>query len=162
VSIREIAKRAGVNHGLIHRHFGSKENLRRITLQHMADTMLADVKGATTFDEITNRAFRSLEKHERFWRILARTLLDGRGVEDIHGRYPMAEYITGRVKAGIESGILKDNLDPRVTVAIMFSFSCGFSLFEPFVLAASGLDRVDPAEARKTVFKEALSLILSL
>ncbi|MFO7557486.1 MAG: helix-turn-helix domain-containing protein, partial [Desulfobacterales bacterium] len=29
VSLRKIAVRAGVNHGLIHRHFGSKEALRR-------------------------------------------------------------------------------------------------------------------------------------
>ena len=36
VSVRDIASLAGVNHGLIHRHFGSKEGLLRETLELMA------------------------------------------------------------------------------------------------------------------------------
>src|SRR6201997_2508907 len=37
-SIREVAARAGVNHGLLHRHFGSKRQLLAATLQHLADS----------------------------------------------------------------------------------------------------------------------------
>ena len=37
-SIREVAARAGVNHGLLHRHFGSKRQLLAATLQNLADS----------------------------------------------------------------------------------------------------------------------------
>ena len=37
-SIREVAARAGVNHGLLHRHFGSKRELLAATLQYLADS----------------------------------------------------------------------------------------------------------------------------
>ena len=36
VSLRQIATKAKVNHGLIHRHFGSKENLRLKVQDHLA------------------------------------------------------------------------------------------------------------------------------
>jgi len=159
VSIREIAKQAGVNHGLIHRHFGSKDNLRRQTLQHMADAMLADVKDAPTFHDLSLQAFQSLVKHGRFWRILARTILDGHGTKDIHRRYPIARYMIDRLKEAIDEGSLRSSLDPKLIVATMFSFSCGFTLFEPFILSAVELDTIKPEDARKAVFNAAMALV---
>src|SRR6201995_2115306 len=40
-SLREVAARAGVNHGLLHRHFGTKRQLLAATLQHLADSAMA-------------------------------------------------------------------------------------------------------------------------
>ncbi len=38
-SIRDIAAQAGVNHGLVHRHFGSKEQLVAAVLDHQANQL---------------------------------------------------------------------------------------------------------------------------
>jgi TetR/AcrR family transcriptional regulator, repressor for neighboring sulfatase len=160
VSIRDIAKKAGVNHGLIHRHFGSKENLRRSTLQHMADAMLADVQDAGSIGDLSRRAFQSLEKHEHFWRILARTILDGYGTGEIHRHYPIARHLIERVTEAMKEGTLRGGIDPRMVVAAMFSFSWGFIMFEPFILAAAGLDGMKPDEAREEIFNAAISLVL--
>ncbi|HPA72785.1 MAG TPA: TetR/AcrR family transcriptional regulator [Spirochaetota bacterium] len=159
VSLRDIAKKAGVNHGLIHRHFGSKENLRRRTLQQMADAMLADVVDADNLDEFIRRAFRSLTKHEHFWRILARTILDGYSTGDMHDRYPIARLMIERVDAAMRAGTLRRDIDPRMLVAAMFSFSCGFIMFEPFVLASADLDGMDPGEACGKILAAAMSLL---
>jgi AcrR family transcriptional regulator len=160
VSVRDIAKKAGVNHGLIHRHFGSKENLRRQTLQRMADAMLADVRGAGTLQEISRLAFRSLSEHEHFWRILARTILDGYGTGDLHRSFPIARHLIERVKAAMKEGALRGDLDPRMVVAAMFSFSCGFIMFEPFILAAAGLDGMKPEKVRDAILASAMSLLV--
>ncbi|MBN2158162.1 MAG: TetR/AcrR family transcriptional regulator [Spirochaetes bacterium] len=159
VSIRDIAKKAGVNHGLIHRHFGSKENLRRSTLQHMADAMLADIRDAGTLNELSRRAFESLEKHERFWRVLARTILDGRSTGDMHRRYPIARHMIDRVNAAMKDGTLRNDIDPRMIVAAMFSFSCGFIMFEPFILAAAGLENSKADDVREEIFSAAMSIL---
>jgi AcrR family transcriptional regulator len=159
VSLRDIAGKAGVNHGLIHRHFGSKENLRRRTLQRMADTMLADVVDAGSLDDLSRKAFQSLKKHENFWRILARTILDGYGTGEIHDRYPIARLMIERVSAAVKDGTLRGDIDPRILVAAMFSFSCGFILFEPFILASADLDGMEPGEARGKILAAALSLL---
>src|SRR5690349_5044299 len=37
VSVRDIASHAGVNHGLVHRHFGSKEAVLRAVLTSLVD-----------------------------------------------------------------------------------------------------------------------------
>jgi TetR/AcrR family transcriptional regulator, repressor for neighboring sulfatase len=160
VSVRDIAARAGVNHGLIHRHFGSKESLRRQTLQHMADAMLADVQDAGSLDELSWRAFQSLKKHERFWRILARTILDGYGTGDLHQSYPIAQHLIERVTVAVQEGALRGDIDPRMIVASMFSFSCGFIMFEPFILAAVGLDGMKPDDVREKIFSAAVSLLV--
>src|SRR5438045_9506246 len=50
-SIRDIAARSRVNHGLIHRHFGSKHSVVAAVLdhlgQHLAALLAADADGAT-------------------------------------------------------------------------------------------------------------------
>lgn len=159
VSLRDIAKKAGVNHGLIHRHFGSKENLRRQTMQHMADAMLADVIDAGDIADLSRRAFQSLKKHENFWRILARTILDGYSTGDMHDRYPIARLMIERVSAAMKDGMLRDDIDPRMLVASMFSFSCGYIMFEPFILASAGLDGMDPGVVRNKIVAAAMSLL---
>jgi AcrR family transcriptional regulator len=159
VSIRDIAKKARVNHGLIHRHFGSKENLWQKTLQTMADAMLADVVGTRNLNELLQKSFQSLKKHENFWRILARTILDGYNTGNMHDRYPIARLLIERVTAEIEAGALREDIDPKILVAIMFSFSCGFIMYDPFILAATGLDCINPVEAREKILSAALTLI---
>jgi TetR/AcrR family transcriptional regulator, repressor for neighboring sulfatase len=160
VSIRDIAKKAGVNHGLIHRHFGSKESLHRQTLQHMADAMLADVRGAGTMDELARRAFESLEKHERFWRMLARAIMDGRSIGELHRRYPIVQYLIERVTAAMKEGAFRGDMDPRMVVAVMISFSHGFILFEPFIRAAVGLEGMRPDRVRDEILGVAMSLLM--
>ncbi|WP_131725063.1 helix-turn-helix domain-containing protein, partial [Mycobacteroides abscessus] len=51
-SIREVATRAGVNHGLVHRHFGSKRQLLAATLQHLADTAAAVREAGAAIEEL--------------------------------------------------------------------------------------------------------------
>ena len=50
VSVRAIAKYAQVNHGLVHRHFGSKEGLLRAVQNRLASD-IADKVGEPTEDE---------------------------------------------------------------------------------------------------------------
>jgi TetR/AcrR family transcriptional regulator, repressor for neighboring sulfatase len=159
VSIRDIAKKAGVNHGLIHRHFGSKENLHRQSLQHMADAMLADIKDAGAMDELALRAFELLEKHERFWRMLARAIMDGRSIGELHRRYPIAQYLIDQVTATMKEGSFRGGMDPRMIVAAMISFSHGFILFEPFIRAAVGLEGMRPDRVRDEIIGVAMSLL---
>ncbi|MBI9107716.1 MAG: TetR/AcrR family transcriptional regulator [Spirochaetales bacterium] len=77
VSIREIAEKAGVNHGLIHRHFGSKRNLIQAVLTDI-DKQIRDASGSgKSFEEIFRLASRAALNDSRIWRIPARLIMDG-------------------------------------------------------------------------------------
>ena len=44
-SIREVAGRSGVNHGLVYRHFGTKEELVAAVLDHVSDRVNEAIAG---------------------------------------------------------------------------------------------------------------------
>lgn len=74
MSVRDIARRAGVNHGLVHTYFGSKEALLSAAFGHLVD------RAATELDEEgfppADLAFR---RGGEVARALARAMLDVTG-----------------------------------------------------------------------------------
>jgi len=76
VSIRDIAAKAGVNHGLIHRHFGSKRNLVRAVVARNDQRLQAAITEATGFRGMLEAGALTVEKDPRLWRIPARLLMD--------------------------------------------------------------------------------------
>ena len=79
VSIREIADKAGVNHGLIHRHFGSKRNLILQVLLHI-DGQIRKASGeGKSFNEVFRLVSEAAFTDSRYWRIPANLIMDGEG-----------------------------------------------------------------------------------
>lgn len=73
LSVKEIAAAAGVNHGLVHRYFGSKENLVRESIARTNARISADIPRAGT----AGWTFDLLRTHPELARILARCCIDG-------------------------------------------------------------------------------------
>lgn len=88
ISLRKIADATQVNLGLIHRHFGSKENLRLKVQEFLAAGVRDDVGSLISVRGGTLAAVKALRKHEDFWRVLARTLLDGKFEGDVQSEFP--------------------------------------------------------------------------
>ena len=73
VSIRDIALKAKVNHGLIHRHFGSKENLR-LQVQHaLMKKINDDIGEPESYADAVSRLVKTLRSNDAFWKFLAGT-----------------------------------------------------------------------------------------
>ena len=76
VGVREIAARAGVNHGQIHHYFGSKDALVAAAMRELAvehhDNATARAGGGALPPPL------SLEADDGYWRAVLRLLLDGR------------------------------------------------------------------------------------
>src|ERR1700691_1699989 len=80
-SIRDIAARSKVNHGLVFRHFGTKEQLVGAVLDHLGATTTALLQS----DPSEAEAERATDRHMR---VMARTLLDGYPVGKLQTRFP--------------------------------------------------------------------------
>ncbi|MFW6052202.1 MAG: helix-turn-helix domain-containing protein, partial [Myxococcota bacterium] len=152
VSTREIARRAHVNHGLVHRHFGTKDALVRAVI----DRLLLDARERFAGDGGEALApielLTAVASDDRYWKVLARALLDGHAGELLRGRFPLARSAVERLRRTQRAGEIDADLDPRELVASGLALLLGWLLFEPFLAAAVGLDRLSPATLRRRVF----------
>ena len=152
VSVRDVAARAVVNHGLVHRHFGSKRELVRAVMADLTSKLAAEVQAlpATTMPS----ALATTAEASVYWRVLARALLDGIDPRELQGGFPVVRMLLERAAEAQRAGLLRRDVDARLLTATGLALGLGWLLFEPFVLAATGLRRRDRARLRG----EALSL----
>jgi AcrR family transcriptional regulator len=154
VSVRDIASRAGVNHGLIHRHFGSKEGLLRETLELMAGEIANQMPRSSAAGsrseagpngEMGYRMLDLVVERSPYWRILARQLLDGIPVSEIQRRFPVVEQMIADRGGSPGDG----DRETRLDVASLIAMSLGWLVFEPFIVEATGLAGEDTKTLRR-------------
>ncbi len=126
-SIRDIAAQARVNHGLVFRHFGTKERLVAAVLDHLATTSAALVEAKAPEAQI--EAARS-----RHLRVIARALLDGYPVGELQSSFPGAARLVEEVRREH-----RDDGTARLAAAHAMALMFGWQLFEPFLRSAAGL-----------------------
>lgn len=151
VSTREVARRARVNHGLVHRHFGTKDDLVRAVI----DRLLADARarfGDGTGEMARTELLTAVASDDRYWKVLARSLLDGHAGEVLRGRFPLVRTAVERLRRGQRDGTVDPALDARELAGSALALLLGWLLFEPFIAAAVGLERVSTERLRKRMF----------
>jgi len=148
-SIRDIAARSGVNHGLVYRHFGTKEQLVAAVLDHLSD----EVAAAVDADPTAPTMDPAIERH---WRVLARSILDGYPVGQLQRRFP---YVSGLVDRARPANA--DELDARIAAGNAVALQLGWRVFEPFLRAAAGLDELPDTRLREAINRTTTTLLQS-
>ncbi len=127
-SLRDIAADAGVNLGLIHRHFGNKDDLVRAVLARHADAGVAMVQEEPDVATAARRIFAGSGTGTAYLRIVAWLLLDGPPVAGYQDRFPTIDAL--RARAG------DDDVELRLLLA--FAATYGWAVFGEQLLAAFG------------------------
>ena len=149
VSVREIAQQAGVNHGLVHRHFGSKKGLLKTVVSQLAEEILDHVGEADDREQLHSlltSVLGATSQQGAWLRILAWSILDGYGIEEIQDRFPLAERMVAAA-ARDES----TSLDPEARVTMVMSVGLGMLLFGPFLRSATGQDEAQWTRSRQQI-----------
>jgi AcrR family transcriptional regulator len=133
-SVRAVAGRAGVNHGLVHHYLGSKQALRAAVLDRLSAAIYGELEATEggSFREFGFAVLRRTERDPRFVKILARALLDGELPEQLQTRF----LVVDRLRAAT-------SVDPelaRAGIAEGLALSLGAMVFGPWIRAALGLD----------------------
>jgi AcrR family transcriptional regulator len=158
VSLRKIADRAGVNHGLIHRHFGSKEALRRQTQETLAADIREEIGAPDDFLSTVLRSSKAMRKNDMFWRVMARTFLDGKDKGEIQSNFPFVRQLVDLVRREQEKKSITSKIDPRNIVASILAYGLGMMVFERYILPAVNLDADPPREVLERLDRELFSL----
>jgi AcrR family transcriptional regulator len=134
-SIREVAARSGVNHGLVYRHFGTKEELVAAVLDHVSEQVNQAIAGSGA----------DTQAHaERQWRVLAHTILDGYPVGRMQRRFPFVNQLVDEAALHTE-----DRMAARMAAGHVVALELGWQLFKPFILAATGLGTAADQDVRQ-------------
>jgi len=162
LSVRRVAQRAGVNLGMFHYHFGSKEQFVRTLLQQLYDGMFAELTVAAHDArplEGLRAAANVLGRFVRDHRLLLRRLM----ADAMNGEALAVEFaatnlprhfgvIVGLVQAGQRSGALKP-VPPAQAVAMIAGAVGG-----PILIGGAIVERDSmPAQLRETFEKSVLS-----
>lgn len=135
VTVRDVAERAGVNHALVHRYFGTKEDLFRAVFAELSQRFQADAVAAGASDVAA--LLGVLRDHPAFWRILARSVLDAPDLLGAGGGAAAPAML------GIVTGGRPPSDSTRAAAAVAASLALGWLVFGPHL--SSVLEISDPA-----------------
>ncbi|EFV13672.1 TetR/AcrR family transcriptional regulator [Segniliparus rugosus] len=141
-SIRDIATRAGVNHGLVFRYFGAKEQLLGATLDYLADLATSLRQAGADPDEV-----RAAEDRQLL--VGVRATLDGYPAGRLQSRFPGMELLLAEVRRRNP-----DERAARIATAHAVALHLGWRLFGPGLRAGLGLDDLSEAELNARIATE--------
>ena len=145
VSIRDVARHAGVNHGLVHRHFGSKDDLLAEAIEVGSFSLLPGALAPTGFD--LDDVVHALHHGSPSPRTIARILVDDVAVGRVRPRYPVLSGLLNRVRqlpAEVRPPALAD---PKLAAAACASLVVGSVIWGRGIREAFGLAGEDGVES---------------
>ncbi len=131
VSVRAIAERAGVNHGLVHHYFGSKSGLVQAVLEQLAAESAAAIRERGV-DAVIDPEDGRVRSHVR---VLTKVVLDDAAPEGYQAEFPIVAYLSGlgRDTLGL------DDETARLRASQVVALMVGWLTLEPWLLASAGL-----------------------
>lgn len=135
-SLRDIAKEARVNLGLIHRHIGNKDDLLQAVLETRHDVGLAITASTQDSGEAMRQIFTATAESGVSVRTLAWMLLSGQERERFPTDFPAIRALQSR--AGGDEG--------EFGLLAAFAMTYGWTVFGEQLIAAFGYDPSRRAE----------------
>ena len=152
-SVRGIATRAGVNHGLVHHYFGSKDALLRAAMVRLVENHATFAKEMAKGGPMP--APLALLRDQSYLHAVMRCVLDGE-----------MELATMELKAGVsvprraldemvaQRGLNEPDPTTQAAIGMGMAMEMGWAALEPFIFAVAGVS----AEDEDTVRNEAIAV----
>jgi TetR/AcrR family transcriptional regulator, repressor for neighboring sulfatase len=173
VPIRRIADAANVNHALVHRYYGTKDELLAAVLEREAEFFGAVVDDCADADTAAVALFDALYARSDFVTMLTRATLSGRSatrrsfepgalhrlVAKLGDAEPGHPVDTEGTADTDSTAGMRGTADARHAVAAYAALILGWSVFQEFLAAAVFLDGDEVAEAADFMRATASSLL---
>ena len=153
ISLRQIAKSANINHSLIHRYFGTKENVILAVHERIIDKLGAQFSAIDSLDGNVERLFEINEKNPSRRILLARAMLDGADPHLIRHHFPIMHQFIELLKKKKLEAAEPTAYDAETVAAFLAGAVMGWFLYEPFLLASTGLEQRDKNKVHSQIIE---------
>ncbi len=144
VSIRDIARHAGLNHGLLHRHFGSKQALVTEAIEVGVASLMPGALAPAGLD--IDQVVQVMHRDPIPARLIARTLVDGLDISSVRIRYPVMDGVHALARRMPAEQRPVCVADPRIAAVATASMVGGSVIWGSSLRSASGFEgEVQPA-----------------
>jgi AcrR family transcriptional regulator len=133
--MRSIAAAAGVNYGLVHRHFGTKEAVIRAAMERVVARSRDAIEGSEDIEAALDEIIpRSTGAHARLlaWATLQSILDEVLPKKDV--------FLERMVELARKAEQDPDSPDPAIGVGSVIAILYGWRLFEPYLVRGLGLE----------------------
>lgn len=164
VTVREIARRAGVTHALAHQYVGSKADVFRAVLARSENAILAAAPDNPDLLETVSLMVRQGLEHGRSHvRLIVRSAMSGLPYDRSTGRFAATERLIELAERAAASATPAErsakDLDPRIAVACVVSLFIGWAVTESWLRPAAGLTEIDDAELLDGIERVVLGIL---
>jgi AcrR family transcriptional regulator len=157
LSLRSIAARAGVNYGLVHRHFGTKEAVIRAAMDRVVVRSVQFIEGSEDLVDAMDKVLPpSTGAHARLlaWSVLQYYVDDVLPSED-----PFLARLCELAAADVDANQPDADLQAKVKAGSMLATLYGWKLFEPYLVRGLGLEHLSAKELSALVRGSVLKVI---
>ena len=149
VSVRRVAAAAGVNHALVHRYFGTKDEMVAEILLAESEAMSAlgrpEADAGTSLDALRQVLTHALTDGRTSLLLMLRAEIDGLAPEGLLAGAPLRplrqleEWLTRRAPEGVE-------IDHHALAMVIGAAIMGLASCQPMLTAGVGIEGEDPDE----------------
>lgn len=139
LSVRAIAERAGVNHGLVHHYFGGKDALLQVAMERLVHQHFEYAMSQSQQQPLP--APLGLIGDPTYLKAVVRAVLDNEMVlasteitEDVSVPRNVLKHVTR------QAGLTTPSVRGQATVGLGMALEMGWAALEPFIFAVVGAD----------------------
>jgi AcrR family transcriptional regulator len=162
VSVRRIAAKAGVDHALVHRYFGTKSEMAaeivRAEAQTLADMGRPEADLPTSLSVLTEAFEHLLTEGRTTMLLMIRAELDGLAPENMLGEPTLRPVRQLADWLEREGSATAGEVDPRVAAMVLGAMVMGLVGMQPLLAAGAGLADEDPEDLRRRCVRAAVAL----
>jgi AcrR family transcriptional regulator len=151
ISLRQIAEAAKINYSLIHRYFGTKESVIMAAHERMLSKVGEQFSTVDRLDGNIGVLFKISGENVSRRTLLARAMLDGADPHLMRHHFPIMNQLIDLLRKKKSKTKRPSEYDPETLAAFFAASALGWFFFEPFLLAATGLDQKDKDEVHSQI-----------
>lgn len=150
LSTRNLADRAGVNHGQIHHYFGGKRELLKAAMAALAAEHWQNTLDRSGGEPIPPPL--ALAEDTRYWRATARAVIEGE-LDLVRVEIDEGLSVPRRALEAMRDvvGATPDDLDFKADMALLIVSQLGYVAFEPFAMLLADVGAADRRAFREKV-----------